>query len=1125
MDSFGAVRALATEKHDAMRADADGNGSAHALLTAARKTTSTIVQSVSPKHPALGGGDGALHRSSDVIYISDALGRDLAAFVEAHEFGHYWLETPSDPAVTPRGSDPGIPEENTPLGLRRVEAYSAQELRERYANVFGREFLLPRREARHLFIDKAQTARDIARELTVPIGLVHQQLAVALLLPEGPLVSEEDIESGERPALDDSQKAAAEHKHSPLLVEAGPGTGKTRTLIARIEFLLSKGVPAPSILALTFSNKAAHEIRERVATNMPVAATEIWTGTFHAFGLEILRKFGHLEDVADPVRLLDQADVLAMLEQDLPLLGLDYYLRLYEPLSELRHILGAISRAKDEVISVDDYAAAAERMVESARDETAQLKAAKAMEVARVYKHYAQRMRSKGLVDFADLINRSVEILKNHPEVGDELRDQYRHLLVDEYQDVNRGSALLVKELAGEGEQLWAVGDARQSIYRFRGAAPINTRDFEKDYPKGQRKSLKINYRSREQIVDTFSDYAGNMMVGGRLAANLEARRGPGKEAVDCNVARDRDAEIAGIAATIERMRSQGIAYQDQAVLCRVHRNLERVAAGLEAAGVPVLYLGDLFERPEVRDLLALISFTAEPQRGGLYRLATLPPYQMPLSDVRAFLNYAVDNEKTPLAALSKIDAIPELSELGRVSLGLLSKHLTDTGYKTGPGELLCHVLFNHQSLLRVYLAGENAADQQRRLAIHQFLQFAIENNAVGDGEPKRRLLDWVRHLEVFGDERALREPPAAVEGIDAVRLMTVHASKGLEFKVVHIPTLGAGMFPLRWQGQRCPAPDGLLRTGAIDDHKEEEQCLFYVALSRARDHLSLSRAQRYTPRQGSNASEALKIIAGRLPRPPDGPPTWAQSLPFPETDGDRPDLCVTTRRHDGRDIELFLGCPRRYLYQIVLGLSGGREDNGYVRFHRAVHRVLRWMCTQGYDVGRNEVDTHFATAWRETGPHDHPLEELYRASAQRILDQALSLSRTGIDFGKTSSLMLDDHTISVPIDEIEASNDGTIVRRLRTGRPPSKPDQRHLHAVMLQAGRGEIDRVSHFEIRYLTTNETVSIPLDGVMDSRLGDIRTALCDLIVGRFPANPKNREDCPRCPHYFICPEIPK
>ena len=553
------------------------------------------------------------------------------------------------------------------------------------------------------------------------------------------------------------------------------------------------------------------------------------------------------------------------------------------------------------------------------------------------------------------------------------------------------------------------------------------------------------------------------MKIGGDRSGKLEANRWSGEEAVDCNIARDRDTEIAGVAATIESMRSRGIPYSEQAILCRVHGNLEKIASGLEAVGVPVLYLGDLFERPEIRDLLALISFTAEPHRGGLYRVANLAPYGIPLADVRSFLNFAANKEKEPLNVLSDIDSIPELSEAGRVGLGRLGEMLAGTDYKTSPGDLLCRVLFNHQALLQTYLSGDSAAEQQRRLAIHQFLQFAIENDKARDGDPKRHLLNWVRRLEVFGDERALREPPAAVEGIDAVRLLTIHASKGLEFKVVHIPTLGAGMFPLRWQGQRCPIPDGLLPTEAIADHEEEEECLFFVALSRARDHLSLSRAERYSASRSSNASKALEAIARRLPRSPDSPPTWTQSLlPFPKS-YERPDLNVMARQHDGRDIELFLQCPRRYLYQIVLGLSGGREDNGYVRFHRAIYRVLQWMDAQGNDVDPAKAKIELDTAWHEIGPHDDPLEELYLLSAKRILDLALSRSRIGIGFGKGASLQLDGHTISVPIDETEDTDQGLIVRRLRTGRRPVRPDQRHLHAMMLRAGRETFGRVDRF--------------------------------------------------------------
>lgn len=1123
MDSFGAVRALANEKHKEMRLKASGDSTPSSLLAAARGATGIQVQSVPPEHPLLGGGEGALHLSSRAIYISNNLAPELAAFVEAHEFAHYWIETPDDPAIVPRTTDPGAPEEATPLGLRRVEAYSAHELRERYANVFAREFLLPRFEAKRLFVDEGKTAPGISKDLNLPIGLVHQQLAVALLLPETPQSPADELEPTERPGLDDSQRAAAEHEGSPLLVEAGPGTGKTRTLIARTEFLLTrKGVPAPSILALTFSNKAAREIRERVAANMPAAAAELWAGTFHAFGLEILRKFGHLASVAEPVRLLDQADALAMLEEDLPHLGLDHYLLLHEPLLNLRYVLGAISRAKDEVKSPADYAAAAARMADTARTEDDHLKAAKAAEVARVYRHYDDRMREQGTVDFSDLINRPVEIFRNHPEVRQELRNQYQHLLVDEYQDVNRASALLVKEIAGEGERLWAVGDTRQSIYRFRGAAPTNTRDFERDYPTGRRKPLKVNYRSRKEIVDAFGAYSETMKVGGSQSDVLEAKRGTGAQAIDCNVARDREAEIAGIAEAVERYRRQGILHRDQAVLCRVHGNLEKIAVGLEAAGVPVLYLGDLFERPEVSDLLALQSFAAEPHRGGLYRVAQVAPYRTSLTDVRVFLAYAAKMRKTPLDALSDIPAVPNLSDAGRTSLGRLSDDLEGVGYKTGPGSLFCHLLFDRGAILRDLLVGDTAADQQRRLALHQFLQFAIDYESVKDADPKRHLLDWVRRLEIFGDERSLREPPDAIKEIDAVRLMTIHASKGLEFKVVHLPALGAGMFPLTWRGQRCPLPEGMLPTNSKDDHKEEEECLFYVALSRARDHLSLSRAQRYSAKQRSNPSKALTQIVGHLPRAPDSDPTWTASLPVMDLASDRPDLRVESLQHDGRDIELYLGCPRRYLYQIVLGLSGDREDNGYVRFHRVIYRVLRWMGGQTTPSKPDALAAEFEAAWYEIGPHDHSLEALYRAAAKRILEQALARQRVGIDFGKNLELELEGYTITLPIDEMEQGSRGPVLRRIRTGRPPSKPDQRHLHAMMLAAGRQKILGTSRFEVQYMTTDDLVPISLNRVMDRRLADIRQALRGAAAGRFP--PKPSDGCPRCAHYFICPALP-
>jgi hypothetical protein len=353
---------------------------------------------------------------------------------------------------------------------------------------------------------------------------------------------------------------------------------------------------------------------------------------------------------------------------------------------------------------------------------------------------------------------------------------------------------------------------------------------------------------------------------------------------------------------------------------------------------------------------------------------------------------------------------------------------------------------------------------------------------------------------------------------------MTVHGSKGLEFKVVHLPMLGAGMFPLRWQGERCPAPDGLLPTSAEDDHEEEEECLFYVALSRARDHLSLSRAERYSEKQGSNPSKSLLVIAGRLPRAPDGPANWTQPLALPPPMNERPDLRIDGLEHDGRDIELYLGCPRQYLYQLVLGLSGAREDAAYVRFHRAVYRVLNWMREQSGSIEAAAIADELEAAWNDIGPHDDPLAPLFRASAVGILDQTRTRPKDGIEFVRAIGLQLGSHTVNLSIDEIEQTGGHIVVRRIRTGRPPSKPDQRHLHALMLKAARLQMGSKARFEVQYLTTNEPVPVTLDRVMADRLDDVQEALDGLAKGTYPAKPKNAEDCPRCPHYFICPSVP-
>lgn len=1124
MEGFDAVRVLARRKHEEACEKANGQRSAVGLLDGATILTDIPRQAVSDDDPVLCGAEAILEPSTPAIFYKNGVPAEQAAFYQAHEFGHHFLDNATG-ACSATDIDDAMPEERIPLGIQRVEGYGPRERRECQANVFAREFLLPCSEARRLFIEERLSAAEIAKSLGIPVGLVHQQLAQALLVPE---IEATAAPAYKAPALDPSQKAAAEAEGGPHLIEAGPGTGKTRTLIARIDWLLGRKTDPASILALTFSNKAAEEMRERVALSAPEAAPAIWAGTFHAFGLEVLRKYGHLQGLDANVQLADPGDALLLLEQNLPSLQLNHYLKLYDPALALRDVLSAISRAKDELVGPEEYRALGEAMLGAAgSDPDAREAAEKAIEVADIYAVYEQILQDEGVVDFADLIVRPVRLLEEHPEVGEALREQYKQILVDEYQDVNRASGVFLKLLAGDGKSLWVVGDARQSIYRFRGASPANIRNFEKDFPGAKRLSLDINYRSQDPVVRLVEAFGPKMKASvGGLPAKWTANRGHDGGEVVMEIATDLAAEAAGLAAEIERRHEQGIAYRDQAILCRSHTNLARFAARLEAHGIPVLYLGDLFERPEVRDMLALMSFTCEPERGGLLRVAQFPEYDVQLGDVRAVLAFAKTHALYPLDALARLDEITELTTRGRDGLTRLAAHLSFVQPGTTPGTLLAEYLFTQSRYLNAALADESITGQQQRLALFQLLQFAIEHKAVGGGNPRQQLLQWIRRLETFGEERQLRQMPSAAAGIDAVRLLTVHASKGLEFSVVYLPGLGNQMFPVKPQYNPCPPPAGMLTEDPKDSHAEEEECLFFVAMSRARDILHLSRADYYSASRRTSPSSLLTNLAVHLPRSPDGDAGWRDSGPPQAGEDALAHLAPGHDLHRVEDLDQYLKCPRAYLYQRILDLSGARDDTAYVQFHRSVYAVLRWMggLEVGTEVAREEAMARLDASWQEIGPSDHPYAAVYREAADGIVGRAVARRASGAEpLDADWIIERPGGRIRVRPDHVEQGPDGPIVRRLRTGRPPKAKPNDDIYALYHHAAGQELGS-ARVEVLYLTTDEAVPVAMSGtVIGNRLEKYDQAIADIRAGRFPPKPDDRT-CPRCPQYFICPGIP-
>lgn len=1133
MSHWDGIRSLARAKHGSVLGVANGHPSAAALLEAAENVTQIVRKGVPAGDPLLDGGQAVLDPEAGVIWYDCDCDRRLAAFYQAHEYAHFWLD--GGPAkCTAADLDPEASEEGVPFGAQRVEGYSPQERREREANVFAREFLLPADLLRRWHLDEGLDAPAIATRVDLPEGMVFHQLARALLTPQVSTAAAAPHSQEGEPELDPSQKRAAHVEHGPFLVEAGPGTGKTRAVVGRVAFLIGHGVSPAAILALTFSNRAAEEMRTRIAKVAPEAARAIWMGTFHSFGLELLRKYGGKIGLANKFTVLDPVEALAILERALPVLRLDHYQNLYEPMTNLRHVLAAISRAKDELVGPAEYTALAEAMRAQATTDEEVETAEKAMEVARVYTLYQEHLNREHLVDFGDLIHRAVVLLRTHPDVRVAVRATYTHILVDEYQDVNRASALLLKELAGRGAGLWVVGDARQAIYRFRGAAPVNMRLFPRDFPGAETRTLTRNYRSQPAIVDAFAALAPNMLATqGEAFTPWEYQRANTGGKVLMEIAEDESAEGEGLAREIERQRAAGMSYRAQAVLCRSHTMLARIAARLEAAGVPVLYLGDLFERPEIRDLLALLSLACEGNGSGLVRVANFPEYQVPLADVKTLLRLARENDTPFPHALRLAQEAGEISPEGKAGLVLLERHLEGLCYGNTAWSMLVQYLFARAQYLRPLLCDGSVAVQQRRMAIYQFLQFAHEQrgpSAPSGDDPKRAFLQYVRRLEIFGEEKQLREVPKWASGMEAVRMLTVHASKGLEFDAVYVPGLGQRHFPAPRQSQPCPPPTGMIADGADDGHDEEEECLFFVALSRARDLLCLSRARSYLG-LNSNASRLLSSIASALSRRPDAAITWPAAIKEPpQLIAAAPPLLVRPL-FDVDTLDVYLRCPRQHYYEFVLGLSGRREDSAYVQFHRCVYDVLWWIHEeqlQARMVDEQAAQAHLAVVWEAMGPRDHPYEQLYLENAVGMVSRAVG--RPVRTLGRAARpewlVELPNGRVRFTPDHVEVDDSGprvsVLVQRLRTGRPSKSEQDKDVYALYhVAAEQAYPEGTRRIQIVYLSTDDAVEVTLGArTIGTRLGRYDQAIVGILLGYSPERPNDRS-CPRCSHYFICP----
>ncbi len=672
---------------------------------------------------------------------------------------------------------------------------------------------------------------------------------------------------GATDGLDPSQERAVTHPGGPLVVLAGAGTGKTRTLTARFAWLVEQGLAPDAILALTFSSPAAAEMRERLEALIETPYEELHVATFHSFCTRLLQDEA-LEACVDPfLSPVTPADRLALLLERIGELTLRRHEIRGNPAPLLASFVSRIDRLKDELITADDYRRYAEDLDSAANGDAERAHAARELEFARVYADHDRMLGERGALDFGDLLLHAIRLLHDHPHVRERVAGRFRHVLVDEYQDTNHAQGMLLQLLIGAERNVTVVGDDDQAIYRFRGASRQSLADFLEEQPDAEQVALEHNYRSGRRILKA----AGAVVepIPGRLPKKLKGRTGGQVRFWRC---RSERAQAQAVAAAAEELIASGTPPDQIGVLVRsVKAEGATVASALEERALPSRTRGAAayFQRAEVRDVLAWLRALADPgDSGAVVRALSRPPVELRSVDVARLTQLARRRKLDMPSAVAAALEGPQLSEEGRDrARAFLRLYRSASGaFEDRRPDAFVLRLIERIGLRKQQVFATQADTVERLRNIAKLSELAA---AYMRREPQATARDFTRYLTAVA-ESGLREDEAlSAPAAPAVQVMTMHAAKGLEFDHVFVLGLSAARMPGAFRRRADGVPDVLLRERLPADDREahdgEMRRLLHVAMTRARRGLVLAWAETAqpgaTPRPSPYYEEALDAL------------------------------------------------------------------------------------------------------------------------------------------------------------------------------------------------------------------------------------------------------------------------
>ena len=979
--------------------------------------------------------------------------------------------------------------------------------------------------------------------------------------------------------LNPQQLESVMHDQGPLMIIAGAGTGKTTVITQRIAWLIEQGKAKPEeVLALTFTEKAATEMEERVDQLLPIGYVQMWISTFHAFCERILRE--HALDIGIPheFTLLDEVDTYLLMRKNFDRFELDYYRPKSNPTRFIKALLQHFSRIKDEMVTPEQYLKFAEDLradlditegikqikgntpksplgnggSEVSKDQQAQIdEVDRISELANAYHIYQQILLENSSLDFADLVSYTIELFQKRPAILKKYQEQFKYILVDEFQDTNSAQYMLVKLLLKEPMNITVVGDDDQSIYRFRGASLSNILSFSSDFSEVKRIVLNENYRSSNSVLKYAYDMIQNNnphRLEHREKISKELRPNLGIEGkVDYVIASNQNEEVGDVIAKIISLKSEhDCPWNSFAILVRANDHATPFIETMDALNMPYrfLALSGLYTKPLILDCLSWMRVIDLPYDSpSLYRILSHPELGISQDDIAKL---SMQSRKKGLALFDTLEQTPELSNSAKPRITEFLGALTElrTLSKRKPTSELFVEIIKQTGIFGLIQQLPELSQQEHNKLLNQFFDRIKRFEAANDDKALHHFLEEFEHERSSGEAGALSSDMES--GPDVVQVMTIHASKGLEFRFVFVVNMVEQRFPSQRRSDPISIPSGLIQVLTDpnrDEHIEEERRLFYVAMTRAKEHLYLYSADDYGGTRKRKPSRFLQELGIK--------PTAILDLKniAVEQEPINPSSQIVHTLPNAisfTQIAAFANCPLQYKFAHILRVPVFGKHQ--MSFGKTMHNALEQFCKAYIETQSLEQTSLLKTAehcispipseeqllefyyqcWiDEWYPNDEVREEYRQKGRDKLIEYRaiIDISRPKIEFlEKDFTLKIGDISMKGRIDRIDKLNDGYEIVDYKTGNPKTKLDwdekkQLVLYALACERCFDPALEVKKVTYHYLEDNTSLSfMPSDKDKQKLIDEVISAVETMRQSTFDPTPGFH--CQYCDFRDIC-----